>query len=147
MLEAMIAAAACTLAAFFYLVITEQPYALALLPLATAILIGVGLKIWVKVNELFMTRPVVVLLVAPMALACAGVAGGILAFGDDFEPPLSLPARAIVVLPLCLFVLRAVLCICNARFAPRLDTVQLRMKPNNDHLAHKLRDTLRFWLE
>lgn len=147
LLEAVIAAAAGMLATFFYLVITTQPYGLALLPLGTAILIGAALKFWVRANELFMTRPIVVLLVGPMALGCASLAAVILAFGSELESPLSLPARAIVVLPLCLFVVRAMWCIRNARFAPRLDTVQMRMKPNGGQLANKLQDTLRFWFE
>jgi hypothetical protein len=147
LLEASIAGAAGALAIFFHLVITQQPYAPALATLAGFAAIGGLLKFWINANELFMPRPVVVLMVGPMAAACGVVAAVVLTTGSGAEHVLSLPARLVVVLPLCLFALRTVFNLRKARFAPRVDSVHWRTRAGENRLAAKLRETLGFWFE
>ncbi len=142
--EGVLAATAAALSVFFYQVMTGQAQLPALLALGVLLVLGTALRIWTAAAELFMPRPVVLLTVLPLGAAFALAALALLLPGDLLARRLSILHRAILVLPLLLFVLRSLACVGKARFAPRLDTLR-DTRPAGEKLLARVKETLAFW--
>jgi|LNAP01.1.fsa_nt_gb hypothetical protein len=143
--EMFLLLSACALSNFFLMVMTQKPFDTSLILFVISVGAFAGTSAWVRFNELFMPRPIILLCLTPLVCTSVALMVLALAFSNWMGEGLSLPKRGIVILPFVFFIMRYYFVLQGARYAPRLRSMEHRRSSRTDGLG-SMRKNWDFWM-